>query len=428
VASPQPWLRPRRRGYRSGLGGADGGWITLVLDVVGGRQVWKLPYPQGKESPERILKGLNTLGATPRWSWFPGGRSGIISSTDEHGEHLWIAGIHSGLRQRVMTGTSSVSESEPALSPDGKKLLFVQSRADYAIISASLSDATVKRLISSEVPSGMPAWALHRQEFVYESHRDGSPAIWMRDEGWDRPVVAIQAFPAGSTNGFATPALSPSADRLVYTRVDNHQRYQDWISSISGGPPVRLTNETDVVERGGSWSPDGASIVYWEYRNGVASLMLVRSTGEAAPITLRQHIGDPLPEWSRDGQWISFLDPAAGVGWSIVSSDGKTVRSFGQPDTIQMTFSADSKRLYGIRVESDRCALYRSTLLAKKRRRSATSAGISRPRVTATRAFGSVSRRMARAFCIRLSDEAAAFGCSRNSTSLAGSKYRSLRL
>jgi hypothetical protein len=35
-----------------------------------------------------------------------------------------------------------------------------------------------------------------------------------------------------------------------------------------------------------------ASIVYWEYRNCVASLMLVKSTGDAAPITLRQHVRD----------------------------------------------------------------------------------------------------------------------------------------
>ena len=47
-------------------------------------------------------------------------------------------------------------------------------------------------------------------------------------------------------------------------------------------------------------------------------------------------------------------------------ADGKTVRSFGQPDTIQMTFSADSKRLYGIRAEPDRCALYSLDIASKE--------------------------------------------------------------
>ncbi|MCU1261493.1 MAG: tolB protein [Bryobacterales bacterium] len=332
--------------------------ISLVFDALGGRQAWKLPYPPGSAAPERIMKGLNSFGGTPRWSWFPDGRNGIVSLTDEQGGRLWFAGIHSGPKRKLMAGTLSESESQPALSPDGKKMLFVQAKPDYMIVSASLVDATVKRVISSEMPTGMPEWALHHDEFVYDSVRNGSPAIWMRGEGWDRPIVTGEAFPPGTTNGFSTPALSPGADRVAYTRDDKGRQFQTWISSISGGPPVRLTNDKDVVERGGSWSPDGARIVYWQVRDGVASLMVVNTTGEAAPVMLRQRIGGPLPEWSPDGLWITFLDPADGVGWSLISPDGKTVRSYGESKTVQMTFSADSKKLYGIRVEPDRCILY----------------------------------------------------------------------
>jgi TolB protein len=187
----------------------------------------------------------------------------------------------------------------------------------------------------------------------------------MRGEGGDRPVVTEEAFPPGSTNKFATPALSPGADRLVYTRMDKDQQTQNWISSVSGGPAVRLTNSKDVVERGGSWSPDGGNIVYWDVRDGVASLMVVPTTGEATPRLLRPRVGNPVPEWSPDGQWITFLD-VTDAGWSIVSPDGKTVRSYGEPDTVQMTFSSDSKRLYGIRVEADRCILYSLDIATKE--------------------------------------------------------------
>jgi serine/threonine protein kinase len=344
----------------------DGRSISLVVDALGGRQAWKLPYPQGKAAPERIMKSLNSFDGTPRWSWFPNGRNGFVSSVDEQGAHLWFAGIHSGPKRKLMAGTLSESESQPALSPDAKKMLFVQAKADYMIVSASLADATVKRVISSEMPTGMPAWALHHDEFVYDSARNGSPAIWMRGQGWDRLVVTGEAFPPGTTNGFTTPALSPGADRVVYTRDDKDRQFQAWISSISGGPPVRLTNDKDAVERGGSWSPDGARIAYWHVRNNEASLMVVNTTGEATPAMLRQHIGNPLPQWSPDGLWISFLDRADGVGWSVISPDGKTVRSYGESTTIQMTFSADSKKLYGIRVEPDRCILYSLDIVTKE--------------------------------------------------------------
>jgi Tol biopolymer transport system component len=345
----------------------DGQSITLVMDVVGGRQVWKLPYPPGKAAPERIMKTLNNFGGTPRWSWFPGGHNGFVSLTDELGLHLWFAGIRSGAMRKLMSGTPSESESEPSLSPDGKKMTFVQSRVDYMIVSASLSDATVKRVISSETQTGMPAWAPHQQEFVYDSFRNGSHAIWMRGEGWDRPIVTEESFPPGTTNGFASPALSPGADRLVYTRSDKDQQFHTWISSVSGGPPVRLTATHDVVERGGSWSPDGGSITYWQYRDGVPSVMVVRATGEATPVMLRQHVANPLPEWSPDGQWIKFMD-SGDAGWTLASPDGKTLRSYGEPNTTQMTFSPDSKRLYGIRVEPDRCVLYSLDIATKEQK------------------------------------------------------------
>jgi serine/threonine protein kinase/Tol biopolymer transport system component len=349
----------------------DGRWITLVLDALGGRQAWRLPYPAGQGAPQRILKGMPSQGQTPRWSWFPDGRNAVLSLLDERGNggqgnHLWLASIHSGVRRKMTTGTAAESEFQPAISPDGKKILFVQSRADYMIISASLSDATVERVISSELATGMPAWALHLEKFVYTSEGSGSPSIWMRGEGWDRPIVTVDSFPPGTTNGFATPALSPGADRLVYTRFTQDQQFENWISSVSGGPPVRLTTTKGIVERGGSWSPDGGRIAYWQVNNAVASLMVVKTTGEAAPVPLRENVGNPLPDWSPDGQWIKFMDRPENGGWSLISPDGKTVRSYGEPTAVQMTFSADSKRLYGIRVDPDRRTLFSIDIATKE--------------------------------------------------------------
>ena len=238
------------------------------------------------------------------------------------------------------------------------------------IVSASLSDASVERVISSEAATGMPAWALHRKAFVYASERSGSSAIWMRGEDGDRPIVTADSFPAGSRGSFILPTLSPQADRVLYTRGSGGSNDQfNWISSLSGGPPVRLTNAKDVIERGGSWSPDGGRIVYWQFRNGFVSVMVVRTTGDATPVVLCEKAGLPLPEWSPDGQWIKFIDARggnAGAGWTLSSPDGKTLRSYGEPNAIEMTFSADSKRLYGIRVEPDRRTLFSLDIATKE--------------------------------------------------------------
>ena len=336
----------------------DGRSIALFVDVVGGKQAWRLPWPAGQSPPRRMMAGLFAYGGTPNFSWFPDGRTGILSFDTAQGEpnHLWLAGIRSGPRRQITAGTSY--ESSPAVSPDGKKILFFQARADYMLVSASLNDAAVERVISSLKPTGMPAWASLQKSFVYESDRSGSPAIWMRGDGWDRPIVTEALFSSGATSRFMTPALSPGADRVVYTRIDKDLQIAAWISSVSGGPPIRLTDAKDAGEFGGSWSPDGTRFAYWRLRNGDASLMVVKTSGEATPAVLREHISNGVPAWSPDGEWITFRTQSDEAGWSLISPDGKTVRTVGQPNAIQMTFSADSKLLYCIRLDKDRLTLF----------------------------------------------------------------------
>ena len=150
--------------------------------------------------------------------------------------HLWLAGIRSGVRQAVTDGISSESQSQPALSPDGKQLLFMQSRTDYMIVSASLSDATVERVISSEVPTGMPAWALHRKRLsMRASEADRLRSGCAAKTGTAR--LSPRSLSRRGRRFVLLPALSPQADRLLYTRGSGGSNDQfNWISSVSGGP------------------------------------------------------------------------------------------------------------------------------------------------------------------------------------------------
>jgi Tol biopolymer transport system component len=357
----------------------DGRWLTLFMDVPGEKQAWRLPFPSGRGTPQRFLKDLHSFGGTPQMSWFPDGRTGVLSQVAEEGQphHLWTAGLHSGLLRQVTSGSSNAGETYPAISPDGKKILYVQTSGDYMVLSASLSDGSVERVISSAMETGMPAWAAHQEKFVYESVRNGSPSIWMRAEGWDRPIVTEALFPPGSTAGFMTPALSPGADRVVYTRIERDQHVASWISSVSGGPPVRLTNEKDAIEHGGAWSPDGSRFAYISVRNGLFLLMVVKTSGEATPAVLRENLGSNLlPQWSPDGQWITFFElpkGATGGSWNLISPDGKTVRSLaqansGEPNAAALTFSSDSQRLYGIRSEPDHNYLFSIDIATEQER------------------------------------------------------------
>jgi Tol biopolymer transport system component len=218
----------------------------------------------------------------------------------------------------------------------------------------------VHRLISSERQTGMPAWAAQRDVFAYVGDRRGTDAIWVRSGGVDRPVVTMETFPNGTTGALMTPALSPGADRLLFTRIDKDQRVSNWIVSLAGGSPVRLTN-SDGIEVAGAWAPDGSAVAYLRYQVPKAALMTVKASGEATPVVLRDNLtnntGSFVPSWSPDGKWILYRGDPDG-GWGLISPDGKSQRSIGEPKTGALVFSPDSKKLYGIRVEQAKNELF----------------------------------------------------------------------
>ena len=340
---------------------SDGSRILYFLNSNGQEQAWSLPFPAGSGIPKLILKDLPPYGGTPAFSWFPDSRHIAIALEQRQGDayHLWIADTVTGSRTPLTTGLSD--ERMVAVSPSGKQVLFVETTADFKLVSASLADASTRTLISSQRHVGMPVWARKAEKFAYQTDRTGEPEIWLHDlDGSERPLVTPAMFPAGTTNWLMNPTLSPAGDRLAYTRISTIGENAIWISSLAGDPPVRLTS-TSETEYMASWSPDGVRIVYFQFaRGGTASMMICRTSGQAAPVELRSKLSGPyLPDWSPTGEWISFHDDS---GWNLISPDGKSTRALGKIETPHLTFSKDGQTLYGIRAEKDRQYLFSLSL------------------------------------------------------------------
>ena len=133
------------------------------------------------------------------------------------------------------------------------------------------------------------------------------------------------------------PSLSPDGDRLVYARIDRAGIAHLWISSLSGGAPIRLTN-TDTDTSGeccGSWSPDGSRFVYLHTQAGKHWLMTVKTSGNAVPVMLKE-VTRYIPDWSPVGDWITYQDEK---GWSLISPDGKTSKFLAKIETRYLAFS-----------------------------------------------------------------------------------------
>ncbi len=297
----------------------DGKSILLFCAGSNNRdEAWLLPYPAGSGAPKQILKKLPTHQGTPTFQWMPDSRHIVVALASEQNAptHLWMADVESNDLTPLTTGTAN--ESYPTPSPDGQSILYRQSGPQFNVTSASLVDGSTDTFITTGRSESMAAWSANPSKLTWVTNRNGPFEIWVRmPDGSDRPAITAADFPAGTNRWFMNPSLSPDGDRLIYVRIDQAGVERLWISSLSGGAPVRLTNAEPSSEDGGSWSPDGSRFVYLQLQAGKTSLMLVKTSGGARPVTLQENTETDLPDWSPVGDGITFEDKK---GWHLISA------------------------------------------------------------------------------------------------------------
>lgn len=325
----------------------DGKNILLLLPLQDELEVWLLPNPMGARQPRKMfaLDKSQFDRAFPSLSWMPDNRHFVISIAIKGAlavHHLWMGDIDSNRFSPITNDTSS--EIDPAVSPDGRNILFEQINERADVVSVSVDNGAVSTLITTGHIETGPAWSAEQPALAWISDRNNLSEIWIRQVGLpDRRAITMAEFSSPGAS-FQSPSLSPKGDRLVYVLADN-TGMRLWLSALSGGTPIPLTNSSSSSEWGGSWSPDGGRFVYLDIpAGGNARLMMVKTSGNATPTVLRKDVNS-LPAWSPIGNWILFNDEH---GWNFISPDGQTVRSLGPIPALAMTFSKDGKLLYGI--------------------------------------------------------------------------------
>src|SRR5581483_5358448 len=111
----------------------DGKKLLFLLND-GMEKRWLLPYPAGNEEPHEVLAALPQYGFTPAFSWFPDSRHVVISNPSYIGApfNLWMADT-AGPSLRRLTSTPSAYQYNPAVSSDGKRILYQEIASEMDI-------------------------------------------------------------------------------------------------------------------------------------------------------------------------------------------------------------------------------------------------------------------------------------------------------
>lgn len=353
----------------------DGRSIAFLRGEAARSEVRLIP-PLG--GPERVLTEIRVgerFVTPPYLTWCPDGSCLVV--TDSPGEGtpaaLFVVSVESGgKRQLTHPKPPVIGDSNPAISPDGKWLVFRQARGLYGneLYRAALGDGLTmagdpQPLMVAGMDPSFPAWSPDGESILFSARQSlwrlpiadksvparlpfvgtdgmmptasraqpGRPGrlayvrsfsdvnIWRIDTAAPGavasgpPVVAIS-----STRAEGMPQLSPDSRRAAFW--SNRSGVSEiWTADLDGGNAVNLTAMGGAPATGyPHWSPDGKQIVF--HSNG--DVHVVPSAGGKARNLTIHPAQDAFPSFSRDGKWIYFSSNRTGEFriWKLPVSGG----------------------------------------------------------------------------------------------------------
>ena len=230
-------------------------------------------------------------------------RSFVDKINDQNRSNLWIVDVQ-GERIRELT-RGNWSDSSPVWSPDGKRIAFLSDRDGTRQLHVMwLDTGEVAQLTHYTGDIGNPVWSPDGRQIAFTS------TVEDKD-----PILPVKLPPRPENAKWARPAVI--IDRLNWRRdgvgpVPKAYSHVFVVDAVLGGTPRQVTsgnyNHGDVA-----WSRDGRTIYISgirkpdaEYLRGDSEIYAVRlDTLEVRALTDR--LGpDRGPRVSPDGKWIAY--------------------------------------------------------------------------------------------------------------------------
>ena len=344
----------------------DGRMIAYVDDADGVPQVW-VTYLRGG-APLQVTSGPAPA-ARPRWS--PKGDAIVF---ERRGQGIWTVSPLGGQARQIVEGgscpgffadgerimygrgaeiwTARLDGGEPrrleglppsdyyagytsrcpALSPDGREIVFFQAEngPNGDLWSLPAGGGELRRLTFDSTEASSPVWTPDGRFIVFSSARRGSRNLWRIAAGGGQP----EPVTTGAGDDLEPDVAAGNAIVYTSTRI----AYRLMVLDPAHG------QEREVLERraemnGPAFSPQGDRIAFFGVTGSGTHLFTVRADGsDLRQVTQAERERNVMPQWSGDGSSLYYYCqlpspsyrkiPAAG-GMSTAVVEGWTWEGHG---------------------------------------------------------------------------------------------------
>ncbi|HEY1014375.1 MAG TPA: hypothetical protein VGE07_16800 [Herpetosiphonaceae bacterium] len=229
-------------------------------------------------------------------------------------------------------------EGSPAVSPDGKTILFtVSDGTEYgsALERINRDGSGRVKLSAAATQVHNPQWSPNGQYILYASHRTGN---------WDLYIMNADGSASVNVTNSAGDEFdgvwSPDGNKIAFTSTRNNPVDAPAASDLyamrsDGSALTRLTNDI-AREFDPAWSPDGTKIAYSRFDGGgmaggdvaAGDLMVANADGTSVETLSPDNVGGRQANWSPDGKSLVFVSARQTDTFEIwtIRKDGSEIK------------------------------------------------------------------------------------------------------
>jgi Tol biopolymer transport system component len=212
-----------------------------------------------------------------------------------------------GSAQKRLTRNHAI-DSDPAWSPDGRKIAFDRSVAleattggKFVIYVMSGDGSGLRKLTRSRANDAQPAWSPDGRRIAFTSDRDGNSEIYIMsaDGSGQRNLTrnpAADAYPAWSPDGKRIAFATARDDRTGSCTDLSACNLEIYAMNPDGAEQRRLTRDP-AADSFPAWSPDGRKIAFASRRDRNFEIYVMNADGTGEKRLTRNPLDDTVPAW-----------------------------------------------------------------------------------------------------------------------------------